>query len=614
MKKLFKAIRLYYERELTTMQGFNAEFAAEFPAQASQLGMEGGQRDDPHIERFIQATALSNARIAKLIDDNDHKVTEALLQVNYPHYLQPFPSTAIVRVDMRAGLETMTAPGLIARGATLVAHAPNAPLCRFRTVYDVPLTPLVLARVAFQSCFDLPPTVPRPAAVTALLSIDIASKAANLGLAQVQLDRLRIFIDAEPSLCATTRDVLFMHAKAAWLDIDGTCLALKTVPLKAVGFSPDEAVLPRSGLAHPAYLLLTEYFVHPEKFNFFDIDWTALAPHLPATCSRVTLHLGIAGVAADTHVARALSQLSSDNFVLGCTPVVNLFRHAACPIDLTHTAPDYQLIADGAGADGYDIYSVDKVTTVEKSRHGQTLTEFRPYYALRHGEAGGRSGRYYVVRRDELAALHHPGHATRIALVDLNLDPVAAADASVSIALTCTNRDSPSRLGVGAAAGDLKLEQATDCHPLRFLRRPTPQYRFNAHDHWRLIAHLSLSHSALSPDGLILLKETLTLYDLPQSAVSQRQIAGIHALEQHKATIWMRDDRHSCLVHGLAVHITLDEDAYAGTGIALFIAVLDHFFGLYVHCQSYTQLKVFSQANGKELMLCPPRSGARNLV
>lgn len=614
MKKFLKAIRLYYERELSTMQSFNVEFAAEFPAQAGQLGMESGQRDDPHIERFIQATALSNARIAKLIDDNDHKVTEALLQVNYPHYLQPFPSTSIVRVDMSAGLETMTAPGLIARGTMLVARAANAPLCRFRTVYNVLLTPLVLAKVAYQSRVNLPPAVKRSADVTTMLSIDIESKAANLGLGQVQLDHLRIFIDAEPSLCATTRDVLFMHAKAAYLEIDGTCVALSAVPLRAVGFAPQEAVLPSNKLSHSAYLLLTEYFVNPEKFNFFDIDWTMLAPHLPATCQRLTLHLGLAGVSADAHIGHALSQLSSHNFVLGCTPVVNLFRHAARPIELTHMTPDYELIADGNYADNSDIYSVDKVVTVQKSRHGRALIEFRPYYSLRHGEAGGQSGRYYMVRRDEIAALRHPGHAMRIALVDLGLDPLAIADASVSIDITCTNRDLPSRLAYGAKGGDLKLEQATDCYPLRFLRRPTPQYRFNAQDQWRLIAHLSLSHCALAPDGLNLLKEMLTLYDLPQSAVSQRQIAGIVALEQHGTTVWMHDDGHSSMVHGLAVRVTLDEDAFAGTGINLFVSVLDHFFGLYVHCQSFTQLTVFSQASGKELIRCHPRSGARKLV
>jgi type VI secretion system protein ImpG len=146
------------------------------------------------------------------------------------------------------------------------------------------------------------------------------------------------------------------------------------------------------------------------------------------------------------------------------------------------------------------------------------------------------------------------------------------------------------------------------------LRRPTQQWRFNAEDHWRLIAHLSLSHCALIPDGLNLLKETLGLYDLPQSPVSQRQIAGIVGLEHRPATAWMRDDGHSSLVHGLAVRLILDEDAFVGTGLHLFVSVLDHFFGLYVNCQSFTQVTVLAHASGKELIRCPARSGAIQLV
>lgn len=611
MKTVFKKIRMYYEQELSAMRGFNAEFAAEFPALAGSLGMQGSHCDDPHVERFIQATALSNARTAKLIDDTDCKVTEALLQVNYPHYLQPFPSSAIVRVDMRAGVGKMTAPGLIARGAMLGARVASSPVCQFQTVYDVPLTPVVLAKAAFSARLDLPLSLPRPPGVGATLSIDIECMSANFAFAQLKQSALRTYIDAEQSLCATIRDVLFMHAKAAYLEINGAWIALKGVPIKQVGFTPQESLLPRNALSHHAYLLLTEYFVYPAKFNFFDIDWAALAPHLPPDCRRVTLHLGLAGVPADSHVAHALGQLSSDNFLLGCTPVVNLFKRPACPIELTHRAPDYELIPEGSPAMAYDIYSVDKVTTVQESHHGQALTEFRPYYSLRHGEAGGRNGRYYVVRRDQLKALSDPGHETRITFVDLDLDPLAIPDASVSIDLTCTNRDLPSRLG---GTGELTLEQTTEGLTLRFLRKPTAQYRFSADDHWRLISHLALSHCALSPDGLNLLKETLTLYDLPQSPVSRRQIAGIVGLEHRTVSARMRDDGHNGMVRGLAVRVTLDEEAFAGTGLHLFVSVLDHFFSLYVHFHSFTQLTVLSQASGKELIQCPPRSGALNLL
>jgi type VI secretion system protein ImpG len=612
-----KKLRSYYERELHALHGFNQEFAAQHPAQASRLGMENGHCDDPHIERFIQATALSNARTAKLIDENDAKVTEALLGVNYPHYLQPFPSTAIVCVGVQGGVDPMTASAVVPRGAMLSTNVPNAPVCQFQTVFDVDLTPVALSTVAFHLLGELglPLSLPRPADLSSALSITIECKTGDIGFAQLTLDKLRSFINAEQSLCASTRDVLFMHATSAYLELEhGGWVALATVPIKPVGFAPREALIPYKASSHPAYRLLTEYFVYPEKFNFFDIDWPALVPHLPPDCRRLTLHLGLAGVRADSHLARSLAQLSSKHFVLGCTPVVNLFKHSACPIDLTHTTPDYALAPDGGQAEGYDIYSVDKVHALRQSLNGPALIEFRPYYSLRHGEAGGRHGRYYLLRRDPVLAMSSPGRDMRIALVDLDLDPLAMPDTSVSIDLSCTNGDLPSRLRYGGGAGDLAFAQDVGDYPLRFLRKPTPPYRFNPDAHWRLISHLSLSHCALAPDGLDHLKEMLALYDLPQSPVSQRQISGIAALERRPARAWLHDGWRSSLVHGIEVRITLDEDAFAGTGMHLFVQVLDHFFGLYVHLNSFTQLTIWSQSSGKELIRCQPRSGAIQLA
>lgn len=614
-----KRLRTYYERELATLFGFNQEYARQFPAQAETQGMvDGAGGGDPHIMRFIQASALSNARTAQLIDDNDVKMTEAVLGVSYPHYARPFPAAAIVCVDADAdgGAATRGAATTIPRGTMMSCELPNEPVCKFRTAFDVRLAPVALSGVAFHPIFHLPPDLRQPPAVTASLSFDIACTAGSAGLAQAGLNTLRLFIDAEQSLCAATRDILFLHAQSAYLELPGAdgWIALPGVPLLPVGFAPADALLPSVATAHPAYRLLTEYFVFPEKFNFIDIDLAALAPHLPPACRKLTLHLGLSDVAPDSPTARRLATLSSQNFVPRCTPVINLFKCAARPIELTHTAPDYELIADASPAYAYDIHSVDKVYTVRDARHGHTLTEFRPYYSLRHGEAGGKRGHYYLVRRDPIKAQTDPGHETRISLVDLDLDPMAIANASVSIDLTCTNRDLPSRLRYGAAGGDLHLEQVAGGFPLRFLRRPTPQYRFPIDAHWRLISHLTLNHCSLLQDGAAGLKEMLTLYDLPQSSISARQIAGIAGLEHRPARTWLHDGCHSNLVHGIEIRLTLDEDAYAGTGLHLFAQVLDHFFGLYVHLNSYAQLTVLSSASGKELIRCPPRNGARNLL
>lgn len=611
-----KKLRTYYERELAAALGFNQEFAAQFPAQARELGMPDGAAEDPHIERFIQASALGNARVAKLIDDNDGKMTEALLSVNYPMYVRSFPSGSIVHVDVNAGLEAMPMATTIPRGALMTARTPDGAPCKFRSVYDLQLTPLILGKVSYHRNFQHPPALPRPATVTSALRMEIVSKSATLSLDRLKLDYWRLYLDAEPALCAVTRDVLFMRALCAYLELDdGTWIALDKVPVQPVGFEPEQAFLPASASLHPAYRLLAEYFGFAEKFNFIDLSWPLLARHCPANCRRLTLHLGLSGIGPDASIARSLDMLTEKNFVPGCSPVVNLFKRHACPIELNHTATDYPLMPDAHPASAYDIYSVDSVHALQDTPHGQTLTEFRPYYALRHGEGNGLRGRYYLVRRDSIKALSDPGHDLRIALVDLDLDPLAIADATVSIELTCTNRNLPSQLRYGAAHGDLELEQAPEGFPLRLLRRPTRQYRFEADAHWRLISHLSLNYSSLADGGLNYLKEMLALYDITHSSVMQRQIAGITALSHRPARVWLKAGvTRGALVHGIEVRLTLDEDAFAGSGMHLFIQVLDHFFGLYVHLNSFSQLTVLSHADGKELFRCLPRNGAIQLL
>ncbi|UUS14079.1 type VI secretion system baseplate subunit TssF [Stenotrophomonas sp. CD2] len=46
-----------------------------------------------------------------------------------------------------------------------------------------------------------------------------------------------------------------------------------------------------------------------------------------------------------------------------------------------------------------------------------------------------------------------------------------------------------------------------------------------------------------------------------------------------------------------------------GTGVAAFAQVMDHFFALYVHANSFTRLVLVSGDSGEEIVRCPARSG-----
>jgi type VI secretion system protein ImpG len=390
------------------------------------------------------------------------------------------------------------------------------------------------------------------------------------------------------------------------------------VPLHEVGFAENEALIDCPARSHPAYRLLTEHLSFAEKFNFFDIDLAALrrglTPGVPVR--RLTLHLVLKDLRSDSHAARLLESLQAEHLRLHCTPVVNLFQQKADPIRIEHTASAYPVVADSRRAHGFDIYSIDHVQLVRETAAHEQVTEFRPFYSLHHGEEPGRAGHYWLARRNELVAQRSPGFETEISIVDTHFDPASPQTDTLSLSVSCTNRDLPSTLAFGQPDGDLSMEGISIARIITFLRKPTPSMRFGGgrSAQWRLISLLALNHLSLVQNGLPTLKEMLRLHDLPRSAISARQIEGIVGLDYQPATQWLAGKPFATFVRGLEVRLTLDEDAFVGTGLHRFIRVLDHFFGLYVHMNSFVQLIAVSRRSGKELVKCAPRSGESILV
>lgn len=608
----------YYERELGFLRRYSREFAERYPKIAGRLLIAGEVCEDPHIERMIESFALLNARVSKRLDDDYPQFTEALFEVLYPHYLRPFPSCSIARFDHSGGVAQLTAASEIARGTELNSRLVQGGACIFRTAYPVTVAPLALTRATFAAILESPEAVATPAGASSSLSLTIETTADQVTLAQLGLASLRVFIDGEPSFCAALRDALFMRAVKGYAEADhgGRWFALPTIPVSPAGFGEDESLIPFSARSHPAYRLLTEYFCFPEKFNFFDVDLAALCAALPAGTRKVTLHLALSGLRADSNTARMLGTLGANNLLLGCTPVVNLFRQRGEPIRLTHTTESYPVLADGRRAFAYEVHSIDSVRLVRQTPQGESVVEFGPFYSLRHGQTPGKNGHYWVMRRDDALGERSPGFETEISIVDIDFDPAAVETDTLSLDLTCTNRDLPASLTYGVPGGDLFLAGGSHIRAISFLRKPSPTYRFQRGRgaHWRLISHLSLNHLSLSGGGLEAFREMLTLYDLPRSPISQRQISGIDAIGHKAANAWLPGNPFPCLVRGVEVRLTIDEEAFVGGGIHAFAHIVEHFLGLHVHANSFTQLVVVSKKNGEELLRCSPRSGDLNLV
>ncbi len=608
----------YYESELGYLRRNLRDFAERYPKIAGRLLISGEVCEDPHVERMIESFALLNARIAKRLDDDYPQFTEALFEVLYPHYLRPFPSCSIAHFDCGGMAKQQTGASVIARGTQLNTRPVRGAACTFRTVYPVTVAPLTLSGASFAAILHAPEAVRAPAGASSSLSLSFSSSAEQAGAGQLGIDTLRLFIDGEPSFCAALRDALFMRGLAAWAeaDHDGRWTALPAVPIRAAGFGDDEALIDFPARAHPAYRLLTEYFCFPEKFNFFDVDLGALAAVLPAGTRTITLHLALGGVRADSNTARMLGTLSTNNVLLGCTPVINLFRQRGEPIRLTHTTASYPVLADARRAFAYEVVSIDSVHLVRQTPQGDTIVQFRPFYSLRHAQTPEQNGHYWAMRRDDTLLDRSPGFEAQISIVDIDFDPAEVETDTLNLELTCSNRDLPALLPYGQRGGDLFLEGGSSARAISFLRKPSLSYRFErGHNaHWRLISHLALNHLSLADGGVEAFREMLALYDLPRSASSQRQIGGIAGIEQRPASAWLSGNPFTCLVRGVDVRLSIDEEAFVGSGIHAFAHIVERFLALYVHANSFTRLVVVSNKSGEDLWTCSPRSGDLSLL
>jgi type VI secretion system protein ImpG len=601
----------YFEEELGLFGQYAREFRERFPKPAGNLHIAGETYEDPSVARLIESVALMSARIKKRLDDDYPKFTESLLECLYPHYLRPLPAYSVVHIapDKPAGsggTRTARAP----RGTMLRTRPGQGPACRFRTVYPVSLGDIDVRKAFFAAVIAAPRSLRLPRGVTSSIGIELAvGDKASLA----DLGKVRVYVDCEPSQRAALLDTLFMRAVAAYVQPgDGQpWVALERLPVRLAGFADDEAMIPFPARSNPAFRLLTEYFTYPEKFNFVDLDFGEIAARLPASARRLTLHLALRGVLPDSNEARLLSSLSEKNLLLGCTPIINLFDKAGDPLQLTQTRADYALSPDGAHASAYEIHSIDAVRVIYDKRGSTVVKEFGPLYAVRYGDAAAaQRGNFWFARRDETTASVSPGHEVRIALVDADFNPSDVQGATLSTDLTCTNRDLPSQLRHGNPEGDLRPETESGLGPIRLLRRPTPTYRFDAGKgaHWRLISHLALNYATLTNAGLADFQKMLSLYDLPRSPISQRQIAGVVGLEHGTVRAWIRTLPASSLMPGIGIRMTVDEQAFVGSSLYVFAQVMDRYFAMNGQINCFTQLEIVSEQTGEEILKCPPRT------
>lgn len=605
----------YYRKELDYLRQAAKLLAKEKPHLAKFLAEKGA---DPDVERLLEGFALLSGNLRAKIEDEFPEVTHSLINMLWPNYLRPTPSMTII--EYAPDTRKIDTPVLITRGAQMMSREGSYPSsladtgdstllpppCTFTLCRDIWLLPVIVENITQynnqqQGC------------------IEITFSAENgINLGRIDLNKLRFWLGDEDEY---TRNQLYLwlneYLADAEIVTESHSVRLPDFVLEPVGFSKQDALLPWPGNVYSGYRILQEYLCFQDAFFFFNVKGIHSLSMTDADVNRFSLRL---------HFSRPLpldTRVRKTSLRLYCAPAINLFSCESEPIAVSDTREEYPLRASYMHSECYDIFSVDRVESSQRTenKYGKTRlpASSRQYPAFEsfHHQieyARNRETIYYRIKME--SSLFHSGFDHSLSFVRADTTPPASwnEDEVVSVSLTCTNRNLPEKLH----SGDICLSAEKNAAVASFhnVTRPTPSLYpvLDGSLHWQLLSSMSLNYlSLLNKDAL---KQVLCIYDLPaihnpQTALlSQQKLNAIEQIDTRPVDYLFE----GVPVRGLTSTLYIRSAPFACEGeIYLLGTVLSHFFSLYASVNSFHELKVINMDN-QECYEWPERSGQHTLM
>jgi type VI secretion system protein ImpG len=609
-------IEVTYERELAFLEDTARAFAERYPATAKHLVPETGRSVDPHLERLVEGVALLTGQVRHKVAAGFPGLIETLLQIVYPHLSLIIPSMAIARANPPAGAD-LRGGWRMDKGTPVFSGAfgANAESLQYTVGYPVTLWPVDLKAASWEhSPFDIGSPPPRGA--SALLRLTFACRD-GLTWDNLPIAKLRLHLSGERQFMAELYESLFNRCigvvfRAADPDSARPAVSLPAQTcLHQVGLDLDEGLLPFPPESFIGYRLLMELLSFPQKFLFADLaGWDQVRGQ---------------GFGAEAEVLLFFSQahpnlertVSARNFLLDCTPIVNVFPQSTDPIDHHHRQPEHRIMPSRRQPRSMEVYRVESVRALDADTGA--LREVMPFYASRFGQPDAARLHYHATRRESVIE-EVPGTEVYLAIADPDFRPDQPSNEVLDVHALCTNRDHPFKF---QQAGD-RLSLRGGAGWLELLHKPTPSLRreLGRAAYWRLLGQNVLNHVSLidGRTGLAALRELLSLCDFSGpttqqlAAVNRQIIDGIKSVRSRSVMAPVRSSAgRSGMCRGMAVEMEFDEEKYSGTGVLLVASVLERFLALYTGVNSFTKLMArTAQAEGY-LKIWPPRAGANLL-
>ncbi len=242
----------YFREELDYLRQLSKLLATEKPHLARFLAEKDA---DPDIERLLEGVAFLTGNLRQKIEDEFPELTHGLIKMLWPNYLRPVP--AMTLIEYTPDMDKSSVPVLIPRNEQFTTNAgeirvdevlpsdakkEEPPPCTFTLCRDIWLLPVRLEQIENRS-------TTRNGVINITFSV-----APGTDFRTLDLNKLRFWLGNDDNY---TRDQLYLwfceYLQGADLTVGEQHIRLPEFMLKAVGFEPQDAMLPWPKYVHSGY-------------------------------------------------------------------------------------------------------------------------------------------------------------------------------------------------------------------------------------------------------------------------------------------------------------------------------------------------------------------------
>ncbi len=587
----------YYRENLGYLRTLGAEFAAEFPKIAARLDLSSFECQDPYVERLLEGTAFLAARVQKKQDDGYLRLLESVLNSVAPDALQPVVSGAVVEMQPDPAADGVKKGECLPAGTTFDAQVGtvNTP-CRFSTVWDAPLTPVVLAdaRYVTRDMAEFKIDASYPAALYLRLTLPNGRKFGDIAVSDLPL-----FLNLPESTASVLTRQLMLDVDRISLSENGEdfepCGGVRfEMPVLSNGTLFSDAKGNLNGLR-----VWQNFLTYPAFFKF--VFMKGLGTVLKKNTETVDILIGF-----KRREPELVNEIDSSAVKLNCAPVVNLFKKRSDRAFLDKENYEFHIVPERTSTRDYEVYSVRRLEFFNEKN--ETMFSAANFYDEDlSGNSGNKRNFFSVHRRRSLfdqKARQRSSYTGTDVFVSVSGQDANTVEATQFCAdLVCTNRDLPLLLSNKSA---LTCSDASVLHASFAVMPTRPDYPLIERGDttgWAKVGHVIFNLSGmLWQDGtfpLEMLKTLLKGYVLRSPEEMERMLEGIVELTGEPTTFRFIKNGTVFFETGWKIRLVLNEQAYAGIGFYTFATVMREIFYSFTPLNALLEVQLFTRQSGK---------------